>query len=379
MKRFWNKSVGNKFSILVMAFVVAGSASHAQAGGFGGMSKGNGGGGFAQHQSGPSHNMSMQSKVSNRMQGNLVNLQGQNQAQNSQIQQFVKNNGAASNGFNSHANLHNLGNASQLGKHSNLINPANSSTLSNFAKNKGNQQFDSNKKPFHDYSPHQNKPYCGTYPYGTGWCGTYSYGGCWGFPFTTGCWSYPCGWNGPYTGCWGGGYNYGPYWGGYGNNGCNTTVIEVPVQTPVVPTTLPRAAATQAPVDLQLVSLQMLDAGDASADRGPAYRVTIRNNSPVPVEGFDVALAPTNGETPDAKSLVAVERIQSIAAQADRTLDLRLPGKAQQMHQANGGQIEPFTTLFAGIDPRGEVKEDNKENNVIRVARTEIPVAATTP
>src|SRR5262249_26304230 len=42
--------------------------------------------------------------------------------------------------------------------------------------------------------------------------------------------------------------------------------------------------------DLKVVEVRLIDAGDASRNLGPSYRVTVRNNSTETAQGFEVAL-----------------------------------------------------------------------------------------
>ena len=116
-------------------------------------------------------------------------------------------------------------------------------------------------------------------------------------------------------------------------------------------------------IDLELADLELIDAGNPAANQGPAYRVTVRNIGDVPAAAFDVALVATNGEDPNAKAPAAARRLSKLDPGQTLQVDVRLPAKASQS-----------TTLFVGVDPRGEIQEITKENNVARVARTDIAV-----
>jgi hypothetical protein len=132
------------------------------------------------------------------------------------------------------------------------------------------------------------------------------------------------------------------------------------------------AVADDGSVDIELAGLQLLTPGDMK-ENGPLYRVAIRNNSSAAIGAFDVALMATNGGDPDAKTPFAVERVDGIDGDETVTIEVRMPVKANQMNRTSEGKPAPFTTLFVGVDPRGEISEASKDNNVVRVARKDVP------
>ncbi len=186
-----------------------------------------------------------------------------------------------------------------------------------------------------------------------------------------GCGSYcATGWCWPYPGCNGGGCGTSCQSGG-------TLIADSGIATSDGSDTLLADASADAAgqvvdaapaisgVDLELADLELVDAGNAETKQGPAYRITIHNNGDAPSTAFDVALVATQGEDPSAKAPAGVQRLSKLDAGETVQVDVRLPATASQS-----------TTLFVGVDPRGEVQETTKENNVARVARGDIAMLA---
>jgi hypothetical protein len=120
-------------------------------------------------------------------------------------------------------------------------------------------------------------------------------------------------------------------------------------------------------VDLQLLAVRMIDAGDA--DQGPAYRVWVRNNSHVTIEhGFNVLLLAAHDATPSSDLPQAGVRIPAIEAGQVLPIDIRLPATANQ---------PGLPMVHVLVDSHREIAEVFEDNNGAVLNRGEIlPVDA---
>ena len=128
-----------------------------------------------------------------------------------------------------------------------------------------------------------------------------------------------------------------------------------------------------APGDLELTSVGMV--ADGLADKGPVYRITLRNNSTIAARHFRVSLIATLGEITQTSPVVTMN-IDELAAGAVGTIDVQLPHGVMTLGPQ--GQPGPFTTLIAAIDSFDELIETNELNNVATFTRGEIAVIETT-
>jgi hypothetical protein len=115
-------------------------------------------------------------------------------------------------------------------------------------------------------------------------------------------------------------------------------------------------------VDLQLLAVRMLDAGDA--EQGPAFRVWVRNNSRVAINHpFNVLLLAARDANP-AQDLPQVgARISAINAGQVLPVDIRLPVAANQ---------PGLPMLHVLVDSHREINEVNEANNGLVIARSEV-------
>jgi hypothetical protein len=123
--------------------------------------------------------------------------------------------------------------------------------------------------------------------------------------------------------------------------------------------------------DLELLDVEMVS--DA-AELGPLYRVTIKNNSPMPVFGFRVSLIAVLGAL-DRSSPVVTAEIKEIAAGGIAHLDIQMPIAVMTLGPET--KRVPFETLIASIDSFNELLEVNELNNVATVIRSEIDLIET--
>lgn len=127
-----------------------------------------------------------------------------------------------------------------------------------------------------------------------------------------------------------------------------------------------------APGDLELTSVGMV--ADGLADKGPVYRITLRNNSTISAHHFRVSLIATLGEITPTSPVVSMN-IEELAAGAVGTIDVQLPHGVMALGPQ--GQPGPFTTLVAAIDSFDELIETDELNNVATFTRGEIAVIET--
>ena len=128
-----------------------------------------------------------------------------------------------------------------------------------------------------------------------------------------------------------------------------------------------------APGDLELTSVGMV--ADGLDDKGPVYRITLRNNSTIAARHFRVSLIATLGEITPTSPVVSMN-IEELAAGAVGTIDVQLPHGVMTLGPQ--GQPGPFTTLIAAIDSFDELIETDELNNVATFTRGEIAVIETT-
>lgn len=124
--------------------------------------------------------------------------------------------------------------------------------------------------------------------------------------------------------------------------------------------------------DLELVSVGMIS--DGLADKGPLYRVSVKNNSTIAARHFRVSLIATLGEI-NRMSPVVTMNIEELGAGAVGHIDVQLPHGVMTLGPQ--GQPGPFTTLVAAIDSFDELLEADELNNVATFTRGEIAVIET--
>ncbi len=124
--------------------------------------------------------------------------------------------------------------------------------------------------------------------------------------------------------------------------------------------------------DLELVSVGMV--ADGVADKGPIYRVSLKNNSTLAARHFRVSLIATLGEITRMSPVVTMN-IEELAAGAVGHIDVQLPHGVMALGPQ--GQPGPFSTLIAAIDSFDELLETDELNNVATFVRGEIAVIET--
>lgn len=117
-------------------------------------------------------------------------------------------------------------------------------------------------------------------------------------------------------------------------------------------------------VDLQLLAVRMIDAGDAAQNLGPAYRVWVRNNSHVAIgHSFNVLALVAHDGNPAADLPQAGVRVDSIEAGQVIPVDIRLPA------EANAAGLPMLHVL---VDSHREIAEVYEDNNGAVLNRADI-------
>jgi hypothetical protein len=177
-------------------------------------------------------------------------------------------------------------------------------------------------------------------------------------------------------GGWGGWCNWMPGFGGWGGN-CGTvacppsggvTIIETVAQQPVVQAVAvqPQAVAP-ANIDLELIDLQLMDAGDASRNLGPRYRVIYRNAGGLAAGNFQVLLMASRDGSVNAEYPIATAEVAGLNGGETSQVDVRLPATAQAADMA---------ALIVAVDRALQVEDVNRDNNAAVIDRAALQVAA---
>jgi hypothetical protein len=125
-------------------------------------------------------------------------------------------------------------------------------------------------------------------------------------------------------------------------------------------------------LDLQLLAVRSIDAGDPENNQGPAFRVWFRNNSNVAIDHpFNVLALAAHDANPTADLPQAGARVDSIDAGQTASVDIRLPAEANQ---------PGLPMLHVLVDSHREIPEVNEANNGLVINRGEVlPVDAGQP
>jgi len=136
-------------------------------------------------------------------------------------------------------------------------------------------------------------------------------------------------------------------------------------------------AEVELPIDVATLAVHMIDAGDARGQLGPAYRVTVRNNSAVDiVDTFALSLTASNSRELSSDAPSASTLIEGMQAGEVRDFDIRLPATANTMGTDAAGQSVPFSVLSAMADSQNQLVEINKDNNLLTIDRSDIPAVS---
>lgn len=189
-------------------------------------------------------------------------------------------------------------------------------------------------------------------------------------PWLGWCWNYQCGlyldprpyWCRPvvYMPCPRWNYYVAPVWTPLPTGSCGTWVDVHP-------------SVVINDVDLQLLAVRFVDPGHPEEKLGPRYRVWLRNNSQQAVTTpFNVVALASADDQLAANLPQAGVRVTSIEAGETQSVDIRLPFEVGAMARDAAGQPAPFATLHVLVDANRELPESNRQNNGVKIARTEV-------
>jgi len=160
--------------------------------------------------------------------------------------------------------------------------------------------------------------------------------------------------------------------------------VEVPVEVPVelpVPVEVPMPASETSAaadatgannMDLELVEVRLVDAGNVNLDMGPRYRLTYKNVGSSDIGKFHVTMAVDAGDKlTETAEMISVEAI-GVRAGKSQTVDVRLPVEVLKMATDKRGEPAPFLLLAAIVDSDDSLAETDEENNLLIFARDEI-------
>jgi hypothetical protein len=130
-------------------------------------------------------------------------------------------------------------------------------------------------------------------------------------------------------------------------------------------------------VDVELVDVRQIDAGDVQQQLGPAYRVTFHNNSAVDINSaFSVGAMASTSRRLSKEFPMATVQVPGIKAGATMAVDIRLPLDAQRMGVNYMGQNVPFAYLYVVVDSSNQLNDVNRNNNSTFQGRVDIPMAS---
>jgi hypothetical protein len=142
------------------------------------------------------------------------------------------------------------------------------------------------------------------------------------------------------------------------------------------PVSLPRDPAVQPELDVELVDVKMLTAGEREAKIGPRFQVTVRNAGKRDVEKVLVSLVACKGAQIDSNSIHTSAAVDRLAAGEERALELTLPAEALSLNKDADGRTSPFNTLIAAVDSDERVNEGDEENNLALIDRVSFKLAS---
>jgi hypothetical protein len=138
----------------------------------------------------------------------------------------------------------------------------------------------------------------------------------------------------------------------------------------------PRDPAVQPELDVELVDVKMLTAGEREANMGPRFQVTVRNAGKRDVEKFLISLVACKEVQIDSSSIHTSMPVERLAAGEERSLELTLPVEALSLNRDAKGRASPFNALIAAVDSDERVNEGDEENNLALIDRVSFKLAS---
>jgi CARDB len=171
-------------------------------------------------------------------------------------------------------------------------------------------------------------------------------------------------------GCYHGGWNnsdcyHGGCYDSYHGGRFYNSVVTYPVTnvTVIEPPATPAEPALAAGIDLELLDVRLVDAGDAARNLGPRYRLTFGNRGTDAAGNFQVMLMATADGTPQQGAPMATAELDGLASRQVLSADVRLP------LSAGLATLEKFIVV---VDSAAQVAEADENNNVALLDRAKI-------
>jgi hypothetical protein len=155
----------------------------------------------------------------------------------------------------------------------------------------------------------------------------------------------------------------------------DTTAVDAADENEPTAETKPVITTQQPELDLELIDVEMADAGDRDANFGPRFKVTIRNSGKRSLESFIVSLVACKDSQIDSGSLHASATVERLAAGEETMVEVTLPADSLSLNRDNEGRATPFNTLIAAVDSDERITEGNEENNLSLIDRSSIRLA----
>jgi hypothetical protein len=127
-------------------------------------------------------------------------------------------------------------------------------------------------------------------------------------------------------------------------------------------------------LDLVLQSVGAVDSGNMQAGLGPNFRVTVRNNSMMPVSSFNVLVMAGMDQTPRQDLPATVVKLDGMQSGQFTTFEVRLPVTALMMSRDISGMPISHTTVFVAVDSGEDLPDVDRSNNGAVLALNQIPV-----
>ena len=144
------------------------------------------------------------------------------------------------------------------------------------------------------------------------------------------------------------------------------------VSSDVVATESAEPIAAPIAVDVELVDVRLIDAGNGRTT-GPAFRVWVRNNGPIEIASpLEVVLVAGDDRPVGDTAPHAAAEFKSPAAGELTSVDLRLPFTAYAVGTDAEGRPSPFTKIIAIVNPPETYADARDENNIASFDRDAI-------
>ena len=153
------------------------------------------------------------------------------------------------------------------------------------------------------------------------------------------------------------------------HNGCYNPIVTYPSVTNIVieqPAVDPAAAAqaTLTPgIDLELLDVRLVDAGDAARNLGPRYRLMLGNRGTLPAGNFQLMLMASVDGTPKAGLPTATSEVAGLASRQVLAVDVRLPLATD---------LATMSKFIVVVDSAAQIGEPDENNNVAVLDREKI-------